>query len=1022
MARESFQRLRKLLDELFQFDRADLDFGLYRIMNWKREEIGRFLNEDLLPQVREALGTYRSAEREIVQAALEDQERSLRSLGMNEAAISEVPAIRDLRNKLPETADAALLEDQIYSDLYTFFSRYYKDGDFISLRRYKPGVYAIPYEGEEVKLYWANADQYYVKTSENFRDYRFRLSDGRHMHFRLVTAETERDNNKPSDGQERHFVLRSDEPVEEIAGELNVCFEYRPSAEKQAKINEATVKRLLGLPEIEKWNAALCAAAATGSNANRTLLEKHLADYTARNSFDYFVHKDLGGFLRRELDFFLKNEVLHIDDLDTDDERRATQYLARLRAIKQVGFKIIDFLAQLENFQKKLWLKRKFVVRAEYCVTLDRVPEELYPDIATNDAQREEWVRLFAIDEIKGNLMTSGYSNPLTVEFLRENPYLVLDTDFFDDCFKVRLLASFNNVDEAVDGLLIRGESFQALNLLRDRYRKQVACVYIDPPYNTGNDEFLYKDGYRSSSWLTFVEDRLNAVEHLLNQSAVFISVDDNQIAELRTALQRKYGKEAEFGPIIVQVNKGGRDYLPIAVTHEYIVCVFPKEERPINELPKSEVSFRYVDSLGGWNERELRNRNPRFNRDNRPNLYYPIYAAATQPDPDGFCPVALEPFPSSVEVWPLNSEGESSVWRWGKPRVLNNLGDGSTTSSQVVARQTREGKWNIYEKNRRSLVKAKSIWDESDVRTENGTIALRALFGSTLFPHPKPVELVQKCVLMGSDTDDVILDYLAGSGTTGHAVIKANHEDESQRKYILVEMGEYFDTVMKPRIQKVIYSKDWKDGSPVSREGSSQMFKYMTLESYEDALNNLEVRRPEIETVRGLFDNSQETHEDYMLRYMLDLETRGSASLLDLEMFEDPFNYQLRISEGGETHAMKVDLVETFNWLLGLRVQKMRAIDGYRTVEGLAPDGKRVLVIWRSLRDERHSNEALERFFAEQGYGKRAGDEALDRIYVNGDCTLANLRETADRWDVLLTEEEFKRLMFEPTGEGVLS
>jgi len=234
--------------------------------------------------------------------------------------------------------------------------------------------------------------------------------------------------------------------------------------------------------------------------------------------------------------------------------------------------------------------------------------------------------------------------------------------------------------------------------------------------------------------------------------------------------------------------------------------------------------------------------------------------------------------------------------------------------------------------------------------------------------------------------------------------------------------MGEYFDTVMKPRIQKVIYSKDWKDGKPVSREGSSQMFKYMTLESYEDALNNLEVRRPEIETVQGLFDESRETREDYMLRYMLDLETRGSASLLDLKMFEDPFNYQLRISEGGETHATKVDLAETFNWLLGLRVQKMRTIEGCRTVEGLAPDGKRVLVIWRTRTDERHSNEALERFFEEQGYGKRTDEETLDRIYVNGDCTLANLRETADRWDVLLIEEEFKRLMFEPTGEGVLS
>lgn len=265
------------------------------------------------------------------------------------------------------------------------------------------------------------------------------------MHFRLAAAATERDNNKAADRQERRFVLRAEDSAEEAGGELQVYFEYRPSGEKQAELNKRTATRLMEWPEAETWREGLSAAAPTAGNPGRTCLEKHLADYTARNSFDYFIHKDLGGFLRRELDFYLKNEVLHVDDLDTDDERRATQYLARLRAIKQVGHKIIDFLAQLEDFQKKLWLKKKFVVRTDYCMTLDWVPEELYPEVAANDAQRDEWARLFATDEIEADTTRgASYSEPLTEEFLRENPHLVLDTRYFDGCFKERLLDSIN--------------------------------------------------------------------------------------------------------------------------------------------------------------------------------------------------------------------------------------------------------------------------------------------------------------------------------------------------------------------------------------------------------------------------------------------------------------------------------------------------------------------------------------------------------------------------------------------------
>src|SRR5690606_11398879 len=167
-------KFRRLLEELFMFDQAELDFGIYRVMNAKRDEITRFLENDLLPQAREALGAVESGEREQLKAELEKLEETIRAAGMEP---DQSPKVRELRAKYGADPDRAALEAEVFSHLYSFFRRYYSEGDFISQRRYKAGVYAIPYEGEEVKLHWANHDQYYIKTGENFRDYAFRLPD-----------------------------------------------------------------------------------------------------------------------------------------------------------------------------------------------------------------------------------------------------------------------------------------------------------------------------------------------------------------------------------------------------------------------------------------------------------------------------------------------------------------------------------------------------------------------------------------------------------------------------------------------------------------------------------------------------------------------------------------------------------------------------------------------------------------------------------------------------------------------------
>jgi len=293
-------KLRNLLAELFMFEFAELDFGIYRIMNSKRAEIQRFLDADLLPQVRAELGKVGSGERAGIEADLAKSIQQAEALGADPESL---PKVKALRERLDTADDPAALEDEVFSLLATFFRRYYKDGDYMALRRYKKDVYALPYEGEEVKLHWANADQYYIKSSEYFRDYVFKLPDGRRVHFKLTEADSEQNNNKAASGKERRFVLLKHEPLVEEDSELLIRFVYRIDTEKQATLNKAAAAQILELAESDfaAWRECLQTKAPTEKDTSRTLLEKHLTDYSARNSFDYFIHKDLGGFLRREL-------------------------------------------------------------------------------------------------------------------------------------------------------------------------------------------------------------------------------------------------------------------------------------------------------------------------------------------------------------------------------------------------------------------------------------------------------------------------------------------------------------------------------------------------------------------------------------------------------------------------------------------------------------------------------------------------------------------------------------------------
>ena len=1005
MAQNYYVSFKKKLEEIFMMDHAELDFGIYRIMNQKRNDIQRFLDLELLPQVKQVLEGNNGGEADKAKKRMAE---IAASVGGNVEVLPKGTPMRDeydkLEAQLAQSADTESMQAEVFSHLVTFFSRYYDGGDFLSKRRYKDNTYAIPYNGEEVKLHWANSDQYYIKTSEYFRDYTFVLPTSRKkVHFMLKDASTEQNNNRAANNMERRFALfvpENDEPIVETTaeGELNIYFTYElmPKATKQDGLKEAAFEAIKSMVP-EGYEELLTVKAPTAKAPNRTLLEKHLTDYTAKNSFDYFIHKDLGGFLRRELDFYIKNEVLHIDDLDA---QLINSQLTIVRAIKQVGEKIIRMLAQLENFQKKLWLKKKFVVQSDYCITLDRVPEKLYPEIIANEAQRKEWVRLFAIDEKKGDLTTEGYSEPLTIEFLKQNPFLVLDTAFFDAKFKHQLVKSMENIDEQTNGLLINSENFQALELLQEKYNKRVKCVYIDPPYNAESSEILYKNTFKHASWLSLMENRLSLANNTLEKEGVeIIAIDEVEQCKL-SQLLIDLNPDKEIAPVAVIHNPTGQQGYNISFSSEYAIFVYPTFQG------RNTLGLEERENPNDWDTRTFRDNSGNSNlRTDAKNCFYPIYVKEKKiigfgdVCADDYHPISrnINESNGSIAIYPIDNNGVEKKWvfeRGTVESIRSELWVKEISSSEIDIMRTKK------------KFRFKSCWfDKKYSANSYGSRLLTAM--KIPFGYPKSIYNVQDCIIagLGEQKEGFILDFFAGSGTTAHAVIKINKTDNGSRKYLLAEMGNYFDSATRTRIEKAIYSDDWSDGKPISRNGISQCFKYIRLEQYEDTLNNLEIKKQQIDW------HDDEFHESYMLSYMLDTETRDS--LLNLKMFVNPFNMSLKTTKDNELVETKVDMVETFNYLIGLNVETEDWFenDNICVVQGKTHRrGLKTLVIWRNC--EEIDNEKLCRFFERMDF--RTRDTEFDLIYVNGDNTLPNLRRDKDHWKVVLTEEEFAKRMFE--------
>lgn len=1003
-----YDDLVRKLKEIFQIDRPELDFGVYRILNARVGEINDYLESRLKAKVAESLAASGANNLDGLQRELKEKESQYRSDGIDP---DTVPKIKELRHKVAEVGSGgAEHENAVFTHLLTFFSRYYDKGDFISQRRYKGDTYAIPYAGEEVVLHWANKDQYYTKSGENFSNYGFKLDDGRTVRFRLVAADTAKDNRKDND-KERQFVLidrhtrtLTDEdgeeydeellPIEEVGNELVIRFEYKatPKGSKQESLVAKAVETILADTAVKSRWLDLSKREPTESNPQRTLLEKCLTSYTTKNSADYFIHKDLGSFLRRELDFYIKNEVLHLDDVQAAETFADIEKSLRLiQTLRAISLDLITFLAQLEDFQKRLWLKRKMVVATNYCVTLDRIPVFLYPTIADNPKQWEQWDSLGMLEGKKTDLLNPGKRG--SVDYLKAHPYLMADTAIYDSSFKSSLLAALDNLDDNLEGVLIHSDNFQALSILQERYRSGVKGIYIDPPYNTDASPIVYKNGYQHSSWASLFADRMQIAMPLLHDGGIVcIAIDDFEYPQQFALMSGELGFR-HSGTAVVRSKPQGRPTLSgFSANHEYAVFWSQAEKPVLGRLPrKGSKAERYPhsDNQGIYSWANFRKSGTDSDRTDRKWSFYPVFVNGK----DARVPemklnaetesweILEQPNSGEVAVWPIDQDGNEKVWTCSAKRLRRELHDLKVLRSEG-------GEIEIQKKYRPNQGGALpgTWWESAEYSaSESGTKVLKELFKAKDFDFPKSINLVTDNLrVLNIDDSETVLDYFGGSATTAHAVINLNREDKKHRKYIIVEQGEYFDTVTKPRTQKVVYSADWKDGKATApHTGVSHAFKVIKIESYEDTLNNLHLTRNQAQ--QSLLNSLPESaKEDYLLRYMLDIESRGS--LLSVEQFNKPFDCKLKVSvdSAGAYEERTIDLVETFNYLIGLRVKHidMQLGLGFVSVTGFLPSGEKALVLWRDV--EKLDYDSLNRLCEKLAINP--ADSEFEVVFINGD------------------------------------
>lgn len=889
-----------LRDDILKLDLAELDFGIYRILNYRRREIDAFLEGELPKKIESALAT-------LPGAPTEDE------------------------------------QGRIFHHLYTFFSRYYDDGDFVTRpRRGRKAAYSVPYNGQDVHFWWATKGSHYVKSGERFASYVWH--DGpRRIRIEVTAADVEKDNVK---GAKRYYLPDS---IEEAEGELRVKLAFRPLDQDEVKRFEGK-RRADDDEEDEDEGEALEGRSAQdrilnawldGGGARKTripagvdkaLLKKHLHRYVAGQSSDFFVHPQLGEFLAGELDYYLKNEFLDI--WDRADGDALARERGKLAVVRDVGRAIIAFLAAIEDVQAQLFEKRKCVLASDWLARVSALPQTkaaqaLVDEACANVAQVNEWLAWLGEEPLKGRAAASPAKRG--AELLTAYPHLCIHTRHFDEGFKYRLLALFDDIEAATSGTLIHSENYAALRTLEYAYTQRVKCIYIDPPYNTPASRIAYKNDFEQASWLALMYERVAAGQRLIEpELPQVIAIDDFELVNLCMQIDSTLLEQQERNIVVVNHHPQGAGGNNVSRTHEYAVLISGKE-RAFHGKLKSESGEQRPFMRSGTGQNN-------FRRWREKSFYALLVRRKTKevigvedPPPLGSSYPTGDASKGVARVYPIGADGAERVWRnsyltgrrlaeEGKLRASENLTIYSTVEN--------EGKRGAIASN----------WTDKRFNAgTHGTNLLADMFGdASMFTYPKSVWTVYDFIdsMLWPDDDAIALDYFAGSGTTAHAVININRSDGGTRRFVLVEQGEYFDTVLLPRIAKVIACPEWKDGRPkagVAMTGDDEhwsarspaLVQVLRLERYEDSLDALELPGEAVARRAGQMRFAGDT----LLRYVHEATVGKASVTLNHERLAHPFDYRIPQTQNGAPALAGVDLAATALLLLGLHPVRVRDV-----------------------------------------------------------------------------------------------
>ena len=1074
---EALNTLREKLRDMFHFAHNDLDFGIFRILKIKRDEVNQFIDEKLPSIVDEALA-------EVTGTLYDSQLTAVKEYIKKEGGATEQGYLNDVSGNLQLLIDFLEYKQQdelipplqtnpedlksklafrVYNHVHSFFEGYYRDGDFgyndRSTASYKVNYPdEADYNGADTLFHWKCRDSYYVKTATGFNSVAFEV-EGKRIEYRLegkANSSIAQNNNrddfkhyrfdridppKPDDPEQTWRVIlhlaETSTPKVEIYSEMNAqIFSetddvdiylheslkrgtelgkpiFKELANTYDKVNDGRLQGIKALHiNLESYADKLASHLdfkALGKNkAERQeklkispkvkrffTLDKNLNTFFVGMDSDYFIHKDLDRFLKTEQRRYIQNTIL--GDLDTllnlSPENPA---FAIATAFYRVTDTVIALLVAVETFQKQLFLMKKKVVSTDYLISIGKISaatknntaqrEALISQILKNEAQLADWRETFGID-IKEQL-------PL-LEGLY--PTLPLDTQYFDEKFVDELLALFDDLESQIDGVLLNSENYQALDLLMEKYRNSIRCVHIDPPYNTNTSGFLYKNNYQHSSWLTMMENRLTLTEHLMApDSCILCHIDEHEYENLFKAFNTLQMKNQ--GTIVWDKRNPVSGANRIATQHEYVVCRSNGNMKLHYYSLNREAILKQADALmkrhGGstpechkefknWlkSRSEFNDGDRAFSKiDETGSVYQTIHMGAPEPRTDSkyFKPL-IHPITHKPCPIPKNGWGNSPEFMEGLlEKNLIIFGSDETTQPR-----------------RKNCLKDYIIVELSSLISsgEKGKPQIEAL--GLNFPYCHPIGLYENLVWsVTSEGKGTILDFFAGSGTTGHAVLNLNKlnksgKEKGQRKFILVEMGDYFESALKERIRRVMFSQNWKAGKPDAKkkiDGTVGIVKYQRLEQYEDVLNNLITSPPDYDTKTELPVKYLYRPEEQQIRLMMDMR----------------FPFSNRITYGKDSTEGFVDVLETYCYLKGLLIQRRLRFDFGEQVYRVVQSGSRA-VVFRNVTEGMDDTPQLLEILGDE---RLVGVTHLD---VNYDANQTELLDNSDLRQVhLITTSDF--------------